>query len=289
MFDLDLGHGQLSGAIPPELGQLTQLARLHLGTNKLSGAIPRDLQQLSRLTTFDLRDTDVCVPTGDAFQTWLDTITTFLPSGLICDGTRQVLFSASSYAVREGEAVTVAIRLIDQTGDPVRSAEIALTATPGGGATAADYSGVPESVTIMAPANEALFVFRAAKDEIVDDRETVVLRFQRSLPSGITAGDPETAIVTIHEPGAVGVTDRDVLEVLYHASGGPDWSNRTNWLSDLPVSEWYGVGTDGSGRVTHLSLWGNRLNGPIPPELGQLTHLQELFLEENELRRAGPR
>ena len=286
LFVLDLGHGQLSGAIPPELGQLTQLARLHLGTNKLSGAIPRDLQQLSRLTSFDLRDTDVCVPTGDAFQTWLDTITTFLPSGLICDGTRQVLFSASSYAVREGEAVTVAIRLIDQTGDPVRSAEIALTATPGGGATAADYSGVPESVTIMAPANEALFVFRAAKDEIVDDRETVVLRFQRSLPSGITAGDPETAIVTIHEPGAVGVTDRDVLEVLYHASGGPDWSNRTNWLSDLPVSEWYGVGTDGSGRVTHLSLWGNRLNGPIPPELGQLTHLQELFLEENEL--SGP-
>ncbi len=25
--------------------------------------------------------------------------------------------------------------------------------------------------------------------------------------------------------------DREALEALYHATGGPDWSNRTNWLS----------------------------------------------------------
>ena len=35
---------------------------------------------------------------------------------------------------------------------------------------------------------------------------------------------------TIIDPGTEGMTDREVLEALYHATGGPDWINRTNWL-----------------------------------------------------------
>ena len=193
------------------------------------------------------------------------------------------MFSASSYEVREGQTVTVLVRLIDQTGDPVRLAEIALTAMPGGGATAADYSGVPERVTIMTPATEAAFVVEAVKDDHFDNGETVVLGFRRPLPSGVTVGSPDTATVTIHDPGTEGVTDREVLEALYHATGGPDWGNRTNWLSAAPLSEWFGAGTDGSGRVTSLALSSNGLSGTIPPALGQLTQLQGLNLEFNKL------
>ena len=39
-----------------------------------------------------------------------------------------------------------------------------------------------------------------------------------------------------------------------------------------------------SGRVTRLSLRGNRLSGPIPPQLGDLTQVQVLDRDENELR-----
>ena len=277
---LSLSGNQLSGAIPPELAGLTQLQELDLNGNQLSGAIPKNLQQLSELTSLDIGRTDVCVPADATFQAWLDTLSKFRSSGLVCDGKRRVLFSASNYAMREGESITVTVRLIDQTGDPLRSLAISLTAMPAGGATAADYSGVPESITIMAPRSEASFVVTAVKDESFDDGESVVLGFRRPLPSGVTAGDPDTATVTIIDPGTEGMTDREVLEALYHATGGPDWINRTNWLSDAPLSEWFGVVTDGSGRVTRLTLPGNQLSGAIPPALGRLTQLQSLDLAQ---------
>ena len=146
--------------------------------------IPKNLQQLSELTSLDIGRTDVCVPADATFQAWLDTLSKFRSSGLVCDGTRRVLFSASNYAMREGESITVTVRLIDQTGDPLRSLAISLTAMPAGGATAADYSGVPESITIMAPRSEASFVVTAVKDESFDDGESIVLGFRRPLPSG---------------------------------------------------------------------------------------------------------
>ena len=280
---LILSGNELSGGVPAELGGLTRLQQLSLRQNELNGGIPNNLQQLSGLTWFDIRDTDICVPTDAAFQAWLGTIPTFLSSELVCDGTKRVFFSASSYDVKEGESVAVSVRLIDQTEYPVPSVAIALSATPGGGATATDYSGIPESVTIMAPANEGTFVVAAVKDDHFDHSETVVLRFRRPLPTGVIAGTPETATVTIHDPGNEGVTDREVLEALYHATGGSAWTNRTNWLSNMPLSEWYGVTTDGRGQVTALSLFSNGLSGTLPPALGQLTYLQRLHLQINRL------
>ena len=78
-------------------------------------------------------------------------------------------------------------------------------------------------------------------------------------------------------------TDRDILVDLYNATDGPNWLNNTNWLSDEPLSEWYGVTTDGSGRVTWVDLPSNRLSGEIPAELGGLSNLEELFLGDNRL------
>ena len=84
--------------------------------------------------------------------------------------------------------------------------------------------------------------------------------------------------------GAQAATDRAALVALYNATDGPNWTNNTNWLSDRPIGEWHGVTTDGDGRVTILRLGGNELSGPLPPELGSLTHLKELRLgNDNDL------
>ena len=79
--------------------------------------------------------------------------------------------------------------------------------------------------------------------------------------------------------------DRQALVALYNATDGPNWENKENWLSDEPLDDWYGV-TVSDGRVTELALWGNRLTGPIPAELGNLSHLVQLSLGSNQL--TGP-
>ena len=63
----------------------------------------------------------------------------------------------------------------------------------------------------------------------------------------------------------------------------PNWTNSTNWLSDRPLAEWYGVYTTAEGRVDSLKLRTNALSGSIPPELGRLNTMTWLDLGENRL------
>ena len=106
-----------------------------------------------------------------------------------------------------------------------------------------------------------------------------------------TAGDAQgTAEITVANP------DRAVLVALYRANNGANWLRNDNWLTDAPLGDWYGVDVDGRGRVVVLDVGGirdpetgwkrNNLTGPIPPELGNLSELTELFLHASRL--TGP-
>ena len=81
-------------------------------------------------------------------------------------------------------------------------------------------------------------------------------------------------------------SDRAALETLYDATGGASWTDRTNWKTTAPLGEWYGVTTDGAGRVTRLHLNDNGLVGSLPPALGNLLNLESLDFSLNAI--AGP-
>lgn len=78
-------------------------------------------------------------------------------------------------------------------------------------------------------------------------------------------------------------SDRTALTALYDSADGPNWTESTNWNSDAPLNEWFGVITDSDGRVTNLFLVDNGLSGALPPELGDLTRLAGLSLSQNAL------
>ena len=78
-------------------------------------------------------------------------------------------------------------------------------------------------------------------------------------------------------------SDRDALVQLYHATDGPNWKHRTNWLSGTPLGEWHGVQTNRDGRVTALWLNENQLSGEIPSALGSLPQIRRLSLSDNQL------
>ena len=79
----------------------------------------------------------------------------------------------------------------------------------------------------------------------------------------------------------------NALVALYNSTAGPNWKNKTGWLQTGEPCSWYGL-TCGSGHVIRLLLEENQLSGAIPPEIGSLTSLQDLFLSNNQLSGAIP-
>ena len=56
VVSLQLVHKQLTGTIPSEIGQLTQLQQLDLTNNQLEGELPEEIGQLAQLTVLELTD-----------------------------------------------------------------------------------------------------------------------------------------------------------------------------------------------------------------------------------------
>ena len=104
-----------------------------------------------------------------------------------------VSFEAANYTAAEGGATaTVRLRL---SAAPGRSVTIPLTKTHRG-ATAADYSGLPESVTFGASETEKTLTVTAIDDSVDDNLESVAIGFG-SLPSKVSAGSPSEAVVNL--------------------------------------------------------------------------------------------
>lgn len=86
-------------------------------------------------------------------------------------------------------------------------------------------------------------------------------------------------------------TDRDILVAFYEATGGANWKKNTNWCSNRPLSEWYGVtvvSTVTGEFVSLLKLPDNGLTGTIPASLGGLVRMETLDISQNELTGTVP-
>ena len=83
-------------------------------------------------------------------------------------------------------------------------------------------------------------------------------------------------------------TDRAALVALYDSTGGDNWVSNTNWKSDKPLNEWYGIETNSTGRVESINLNGRGVTGSLPPEIGDLVHLKKIDFEFNHLTGSIP-
>ena len=81
--------------------------------------------------------------------------------------------------------------------------------------------------------------------------------------------------------------DSLALAAIYLSTDGDNWVNNTNWFTEEPISDWYGV-TVTSNRVTGLNLEANQLTGDFPIELIDLSKLQTLDLSKNNLTGSLP-
>ncbi|MDN0079266.1 M64 family metallopeptidase [Bacteroides gallinaceum] len=116
------------------------------------------------------------------------------------------------------------------------------------------------------------------KEQTIRKQTQKSITVTRSVISSFAAVDTDAEL----EPE--GPTDRDILIALYDATNGDNWTNNTNWCTNAPLSEWYGVTLDYSQeRVQYIHLSYNNLVGSIPEEIGNLTELYTLDLSGNTL------
>ena len=114
-----------------------------------------------------------------------------------------VSFGANTYAVAEGETRTISLTL---NADPERTVAIpVIVAANQGGATSADYSGVPASVTFNAGQTSRTLTFTATQDTLDDDDESVRLEFD-TLPARVSEGTTDETTVNIRDDDDPAVT-----------------------------------------------------------------------------------
>ena len=151
---------------------------------------------------------------------------------------------------------------------------------------------IPVEKLVVKEVVETVLVEVVVEREFVQEKTVETVIVQQVVVTATTTPTPTATPSPTPTPTPIpsgsAATDREALIALYNATDGPNWTNNANWLSDRPMQTWHGVRTDGN-RVVFLHLGDGRLQGELPPEMGDLTRLKELWLGgDNDLEGAIP-
>lgn len=281
-------RNNLSGGIPPELGNLANLESLSFRGSGLRGMIPPELGKLTKLTELHLN---------------ANNLTNGIPPEL---GSLANLESLNlAYNDLTGAIPPELGSLTSLTWLGLQTNELTGDIPP----TFGELESLKHVWIYGNPLTGPLPLFLSDLAELVtlDYEDTMLcVPLDHSFRAWLESIDS-------HRGTAVDCDDRYFLELFYHATGGPNWTNNTNWLADKDIGEWYGAFVaDSVGRVTALQLDGNNLTGYMPealgeldsltllnlsfngltghilPELGNLHHLEYLYLQSNQLTSTIP-
>ncbi len=236
VIELNLAENNLVGSIPPEIGDLTELAELSLSGNKLSGPIPIELGSLARLRIL------------------------FLYSNRLTGNVPKELGNLSNLRNLRLDFNRLTGEIPPELGNLVKLENFEILENNLSGEIPDELGDIPGLRQLFVSRNYAII---------------------GCLPDGLL----DLASDDFHDVWLDGCStyEERLLAEFYEAMDGVNWEDNAGWLSEQPLSEWYGITVNQYGRVVGLELSDNNLNGVLPETLALLTKLESVRVSGNAI------
>ena len=284
---LILSNNQLTGEIPGSLAELPALRTLYLNGNQLSGCFNESLKNLCNRVTFSFEDNAKLPWSGseyDVIESWCkdksqleakcddgnpDTFNDSIQSDCSCEGRTNI--SCQNQATFSVDNTSGCLPLTVEFSDLSSVSETPIVNWEwiyGDGNASSFSQGAPHSYTFTETGTFQTYLVTTNELGCTDTSDIIeFIIFNENCEEVLSCR----------------TRDSSALAALYYATDGDNWKNNDNWLSNLPLSDWYGVETNNDGCVVSLSLRQNMLYGKIPSEIGNLPNLVILDLGFNQL------
>ena len=259
VVSLDLKNNGLTGPLPPELSGLSSIRALILYVNQLTGSIPPELARLTELGSLRLSLNQLSGPIPSELGRLRGLTALSLGGNRLSGPIPSELGRLRGLTVLSLGSNRLSGEIPPELGNLSNLGALWLQENQLSGEIPSELGNLSNLYRLFLSGNQLTGC-------IPSELRSVPSNDFKQLPL-LFCGDDATES-----------TDRAVLVTLYNSTGGPNWATSTNWLSDRPIGEWYGVDTDEDGSVTKLVLSENQLSGSIPSALGDLIKLKELWI-----------
>ena len=277
---LGLNGNTLSGPIPARIGDLSSLETLDLGDNELTGVIPATLGNLSNLKGLNFIESGLSGELPDSLGNLTNLEWLRLDLNNFSGEIPATLGNMTSLNWLDLDDNALSGELPDSLGNLTNLEYLCLARNSLGGQIPATLGNLANLSFLDLEDNELIGEIPIALGNLPKlERAVLGGNAGLCLPEDFP---PTSPIVEEAQRQNIPICDDTVfLEALYHATNGPNWTNSTDWLTDRPLSAWFGISTDSSDRVTAVDLPSNGLTGEIPASVGNLSAVTRVDLSDN--------
>ena len=272
---LNLHRNQLTGPIPTELGQLTQLQVLNLYTNQLTGPIPTELGQLTQLQVLNLFTNQLTgpIPTELGQLTQLRSLSLFTNqlTGPIPVELGQ-LTQLQHLSLTENELTG---KIPVEVGDLAQLQRLYLGENELTGEIPVELGDLTQLVALLIHDN------KLTGEIPVELAQLTQLQLLYLYTNELT-GEIPVELGDLTQLVALLIGDNELTGKIPVELGQLTQLSSLN-LGDNKLTGEIPVELGDLTQLVVLLIHDNKLTGEIPVELGDLTQLQRLYLGENEL------